>query len=141
MKLTFWKVSGGLTFRVFEWQAVALARLFAGRATLPSEEYMRKWEEELSFNVGDGLSFFNIASDYEGYFEGLRKLAGGPALGTTGRVLPRFEKRWGEEFQTVVQARLKWWESERRKAQEESTDLKLPSVTMKAISGTEETLS
>ena len=110
-------VTGGLTFRVFEWQAVAAARVLAGRATLPSAEDMEKWERNTSETNGNGLSFFNIGIDYEGYFEALRSLAGDPAPGTTGRVLPKYEKWWEEEFLQVIEARKRWWEQERRIAE------------------------
>ncbi len=39
-------VPRALTFRSFEYQAVALARVFAGRATLPPVEEQRVWEAE-----------------------------------------------------------------------------------------------
>ncbi|KAK7753420.1 hypothetical protein SLS62_004711 [Diatrype stigma] len=110
-------VSGGLTFRVFEWQAVAVARVFAGRVTLPPAEAMEKWEETTSDANGDGLSFFNIGTDYEGYFESLRSLAGEPARGTTGRILPKYEKSWEEGLVQVIEARRLWWERERRIAE------------------------
>lgn len=110
-------VTGGLTFRVFEWQAVAAARVLAGRATLPSAEDMEKWERNTSETNGNGLSFFNIGIDYEGYLEALRSLAGDPAPGTTGRVLPKYEKWWEEEFLQVIEARKRSWEQERRIAE------------------------
>ncbi|KAI5861941.1 thiol-specific monooxygenase [Durotheca rogersii] len=111
-------ITGGLTFRVFEWQAVAAARVFAGRGTLPSREEMDKWERERVADVGDGLPFFNIAFDYEGYFEGLRALAGDPAPGTTGRVLPKYEEQWEKEVGLVVEAKERWWERERKMAED-----------------------
>ncbi|KAL7627336.1 hypothetical protein AAE478_001528 [Parahypoxylon ruwenzoriense] len=111
-------ITGGLTFRVFEWQAVAAARVFAGRSTLPSEEAMEKWERARLVETGDGLPFFNIGPDYEGYFEALRTLAGDPTPGTTGRVLPRYDKQWEQELMKVVEARKKWWEKERRMDEE-----------------------
>lgn len=110
------KVSGGVTFRVFEWQAVAVARYFAGRATLPPRPDMEQWEKDRISVAGDGLGFFNIVPDYEEYFEGLRSIAGDPVRGSTGRTLPRFEKWWEDEFQKVVKARVGWWEREMSRA-------------------------
>lgn len=77
---------------------------------------MEKWEEERLEDVGDGLRFSNIAPDYEGYFEGLRRLAGDPTSNSTGRVLPVFEQRWADEFSTIVDARTRWWQREAEKA-------------------------
>ncbi|KIH88119.1 hypothetical protein SPBR_06553 [Sporothrix brasiliensis 5110] len=110
-------VAGGLTFRVFEWQAVAAARVFAGRAVLPSHEEMRQWEADTVAARGDGVRFFNVAPDFADYFDGLRRLAGDPAPGTTGRVLPPFQQQWADAFNDVVALRLAWWERERRKAE------------------------
>lgn len=83
---------------------------------------MRRWEQDRISQAGDSLGFFSIAPDFEGYFETLRKLAGEPAAGTTGRELPKFEKWWEDEFQTVVNARVGWWQSEMRKAQQALED-------------------
>lgn len=102
---------------MFEWQAVALARFFAGRTKLPPKEQMEQWEAARASDIGESLGFFNIASDYEDYFEGLRNLASDPAAGTTGRVLPKYEKRWAEEFQHIIKARVDWWGQENMSTQ------------------------
>ena len=78
---------------------------------------MQQWERDRKLNLGDGSPFFNIASDYEGYFEGLRKLAGEPAAGTPGRILPIFETQWADEFRNVVRARVGWWQREKSEAE------------------------
>ncbi|KAL1903273.1 hypothetical protein Sste5346_000558 [Sporothrix stenoceras] len=132
-------VAGGLTFRVFEWQSVAAARVFAGRATLPSPTEMRQWETDTATEKGDGTRFFNIAPDFTGYFDGLRSLAGEPAQGTTGRVLPPFEQNWADAFNEVISMRLAWWDRERRKAEaeeaEESEKAEKMLIKTKRISG------
>ncbi len=112
------QVSGGLTFRVFEWQAVAVARYLAGRAILPSRKEMKSWEVCKIAKSGNGMQFFNLSPEFEAYFEGLRLLAGEPAVGTTGRILHKFEPKWVDAFLDVVKARNLWWENERRKAEE-----------------------
>lgn len=112
------QVSGGLTFRIFEWQAVALARLFAGRAKLPSKLDMKRWES-VRLSTRSSLSFCNIAPDYEDYFETLRRIADSPTPDTTARELPKFETWWQDEFLTVIETRKRWWEAEARKALEE----------------------
>ncbi|EXJ78573.1 hypothetical protein A1O1_08974 [Capronia coronata CBS 617.96] len=110
-------VAGGLTFRVFEWQAVAVARVLAGRATLPPQEDMERWEAERIAKRGDGVGFFSIAQDLEDSFEELGMLAGEPAAGTTGRVLPKYEQSWIEAFQEIVTLRNRWWAQERLKSE------------------------
>ncbi|KAK4942563.1 hypothetical protein LTR10_017692 [Elasticomyces elasticus] len=113
-------VSGGLTFRVFEWQAVAVARHLAGRATLPIRQLMRKWEQDRLASRGDGMQFFDLSSDFEGYFEGLRLFAGEPAAGSRGRILPKYDPKWIALFsEVVVKARVGWWDRERRRAEEQ----------------------
>ncbi|EXJ58259.1 hypothetical protein A1O7_05684 [Cladophialophora yegresii CBS 114405] len=112
-------VAGGLTFRVFEWQAVAVARHLASRARLPAKQQMQMWEQDKIAALGDGMSFYDLSGDFEGYFEGLRLFAGEPAQGT-GRVLPKYDPEWKEMFsKVVVKARVQWWDRERRKAEEE----------------------
>lgn len=84
-------VAGGLTFKVFEWQAVFAARVFAGRAALPSKTAMEQWEHQRLQKIGNNDRFNYINDDFEGYFEGLRSLAGteGP-----GRQLPPYNDEW-----------------------------------------------
>ena len=79
---------------------------------------MDKWEEERVANTGDGVAFFSIAPDFKQYFETLRQIAGQPGKGTTGRVLPVFERWWEDEFLKVIEARTAWWDKEMRKAQQ-----------------------
>ncbi|KAM0713485.1 hypothetical protein Q7P37_010447 [Cladosporium fusiforme] len=94
-----------LTFRSFEYQAVALARVFAGRnrSSLPSEHEMQLWEQgrddlcrrerrkfhDIPWENGETLEFFNT------FFE----LAGLPLLEGDGRSPPVLdgETRWAVE--------------------------------------------
>ncbi|OBS20824.1 hypothetical protein FPOA_07165 [Fusarium poae] len=69
-------VGAGLTFKIFEWQAVYAARILAGRATVPSEEEMQKWEADRIEERGDGPKFSVVFPDFEDYFETVRELAG-----------------------------------------------------------------
>ncbi|KAK1676888.1 thiol-specific monooxygenase [Colletotrichum godetiae] len=112
-------VTGGFTFRVFEWQAVAAARVFAGRAKLPPRLEQEKWEKDRLAYKGDGVPFFTLAPDFEQYFEALRAIAGEPAQGTTGRVLPKFDPKWLEAFSEVLDARIEWWKKETKKAEDQ----------------------
>jgi hypothetical protein len=106
-------VGAGLTFKVFEWQAVLAARILAGRATLPAIEEQQRWEQDRMAKKGDGAAFSMIFPDFEDYFETLRRLAGddGP-----GRKLPRFEKMWFDVFMAGHELRKKWWQEENEKA-------------------------
>jgi hypothetical protein len=109
-------VSAGLTFKVFEWQAVLAARLLAGRATLPPLEEQKRWEQDRIAKRGDGTAFTLIFPDFEDYFETLRKLAGEPENCESGRRLPPFDKKWFEVFMAGHEIRKKWWREENKRA-------------------------
>tara|TARA_R110002003_G_scaffold197_1_gene15340 strand:- start:1893 stop:3032 length:1140 start_codon:yes stop_codon:yes gene_type:complete len=109
-------VAAGLTFRVFEWQAVFAARILAGRATLPPLEEQQRWEQDRIAKRGDGVSFTLIFPDFEDYFETLRKLAGEPKPGQPGRILPPFDRKWLEAFMAGHERRKKWWREENERA-------------------------
>lgn len=98
-----------MTFKVFEWQAVAAARVLAGRAMLPSVAKQKKWEDDRIARKGDGPSFSMINPDFEAYFEELRSLAGEPRNGTPGRRLPPFDQKWVDDFNAGHQLRIKMW--------------------------------
>lgn len=105
-------VTGSFGLRIFEWQAVATARVLAGRASLPSYAEMEVWEQERVAERGDGVAFWVLMPDFERYFEDLRAIAGDPALGTTGRVLPRYDNAWGEVFWRFVNWRVQLWKKD-----------------------------
>ncbi|CAH0005046.1 unnamed protein product [Clonostachys byssicola] len=109
-------VTGGFGLRIFEWQGVTVARVFAGRAKLPSREEMETWENERVLTVGDGIPFWVLNPDFETPFESYRALAGEPAPGTTGRVLPKYDPQWADAFWGLVSYRTKWWEKEENEA-------------------------
>lgn len=109
-------VAAGLTFKVFEWQAVLAARLLAGRAMLPSVEEMRKWEVERIKARGDGVKFTLIFPEFEDYFETLRRLAGEGEEGK-GRKLPRFQREWVRAFLDGHERRKVMWRRLNEKAQ------------------------
>ncbi|KAK4504410.1 hypothetical protein PRZ48_005326 [Zasmidium cellare] len=113
-------VQAGLTFKIFQWQAVFAARHLAGRAKpLPSLQDMRKWEEERIKVKGDGAKFGLVFPDFEEYFEGLRDLAGEEG---SGRRLPKFKREWVEVFMAGHELRKGYWrrldEDARRKARQ-----------------------
>ncbi|KAK3367683.1 hypothetical protein B0H63DRAFT_85081 [Podospora didyma] len=104
-------VGAGLTFKIFEWQAVLAARLLAGRVTLPQAQEMKAWELDRVKHRGDGISFATINPDFKEYFEALRLLAGEPK-NEVGRKLPKFREEWlkafaeGHELRRVMWVRL-----------------------------------
>ncbi|KAJ5153130.1 uncharacterized protein N7482_009608 [Penicillium canariense] len=102
-------VGAGLTFKVFEWQAVAAARVFAGRATLPPTSEQETWEADRIALKGDGAAFTVINPEFKAYFEKLRQLAGEPSDGTPGRRLPPFDQKWVDDFDAGHERRKKMW--------------------------------
>ncbi|KAM5358481.1 hypothetical protein ACJZ2D_015239 [Fusarium nematophilum] len=101
-------VGAGLTFKIFEWQAVYAARILAGRGTLPSLEAMQEWEDERIRTHGDGPKFSVVFPDFEDYFETVRELAGDGAPGA-GRKLPRFRREWYRAFIEGTELRKAMW--------------------------------
>ncbi|KAL4921834.1 hypothetical protein BDW62DRAFT_97367 [Aspergillus aurantiobrunneus] len=102
-------VGAGLTFKVFEWQAVAAARVLAGKASLPPLSEQKKWEDERIAVKGDGAGFMMVFPDFEPYFEQLRTLAGTPAEGEPGRRLPAFDRAWPDDFAAGHERRIRMW--------------------------------
>lgn len=109
-------VGAGLTFKVFEWQAVLAARILAGRVSLPPREEQQKWEEERIVKKGDGPKFTLIYPEFQEYFEALRALAG-PAQGR-GRELPAYNKVWFERFMAGHELRKDMWRRLNAKAKD-----------------------
>lgn len=101
-------VGAGLTFKIFEWQAVLAARHLAGRATLPPVAEQRKWEEERIKKKGDGAKFTLVFPDFEDYFSQLRDLAG-PGEKGLGRQLPPFRREWYRAFLEGLERRKVMW--------------------------------
>ncbi|KAH8881341.1 putative dimethylaniline monooxygenase [Thozetella sp. PMI_491] len=96
-------VPRALTFRSFEYQAIALARVFAGRATLPSVEEQKAWEAERAEQQRNAHKRFHDI-DWDngstvGYLTWLYRLAGLPQLDGKGRAPPVLDAatRWAIE--------------------------------------------
>lgn len=101
-------VNAGLTFKIFEWQAVYAARLLSGHGQLPSLEEMQQWESERIKVRGDGPKFALVYPDFEDYFETLRHLAGDGEPGV-GRKLPKFRREWFRTFMDGHELRKDMW--------------------------------
>ncbi|KAK3392702.1 thiol-specific monooxygenase [Podospora didyma] len=113
-------LGGGFTFRIYEWQAIAVARHLAGRAkALPPISEQQKWESRRVAARGGGKNYYSIAPDYAAFFEFLREIAGDPAPETTGRVLPKFDPEWLKVWAGMVGPKIRGFEESRRKAEEE----------------------
>lgn len=119
-------VQAGLTFKIFEWQAVYAARLLAGRGTLPNVEERCQWEEDRIKKRGDGAKFALVFPDFEDYFETIRELAG-EGEKNVGRKLPRFRREWFRAFLEGHGLRKNMWKRKNeaaRHGQDKSRDTK-----------------
>ncbi|KAJ5983054.1 hypothetical protein N7481_005153 [Penicillium waksmanii] len=78
-----WKMGSvaGIGWTIYEYQAVAVARYFAGRnkASLPSPIEQDQWEVNRLQYKGNSPIFHEIKPDFKEYFDFLTKLAGPPA--------------------------------------------------------------
>jgi hypothetical protein len=113
------QVAAGLTFKIFEWQAVLAARILSGRAKLPPLSEQQRWEKERIAKRGDGVPFTLVFPDFEDYFETVRSLAGEPTEDNVGRRLPPFDKAWFEVFMAGHEMRKKWWREQNEQARKE----------------------
>ncbi|CRK15968.1 hypothetical protein BN1723_010876, partial [Verticillium longisporum] len=112
-------VAAGLTFKIFEWQAVLAARLLAGRATLPPLADQQKWEADRIAAFGDGPRFALVHPHFEDYFNELRRLAG-PGENGLGRQLPVFDRAWFKSFLDGHERRKNMWQRLNAKAWDEA---------------------
>jgi hypothetical protein len=90
---------------------------------LPSLEEQQQWEQDRIAKCGDGPTFTLIFPDFEEYFETLRKMAGDPKEGESGRRLPPFEKSWVEDFMAGHELRKKWWREEDERARQRMAEV------------------
>lgn len=94
-----------LTFRSFEYQAIAFARLFSQRnaATLPPIEEQKEWERQRTeHSAKKGLKFHDIrweTGETEKWLDGFYRIAGLNTLSGEGRIPPPFTKeiKWAIE--------------------------------------------
>lgn len=89
---------------------MAAARVLAGHAKLPAREEMERWEQERLAFKGEGAPFWTLMPEFEEHFEAYRAIAGEPVEGTLGRVLPKYDPAWADEFWEFVRKRIKWWQ-------------------------------
>ncbi|KAL4870929.1 hypothetical protein BDV12DRAFT_184058 [Aspergillus spectabilis] len=107
-------VRAPLLFRMMEYEAVAVARYYAGRGgELPSEEEQERWEAE-QLKLRDGYKFHEIPMEMKGHFDFFRDLAGPPAAETDGYELPEFAEEWSEKCLSVLLLKDEYWGRVRR---------------------------
>ena len=117
-------MKAAISFRVFEYQAVAIARFLAGRATLPSIAEQKEWETKRIANKGATNSFHEIKPDFEEYFNYLRTMAGQSAEGTKGYELPAWDEKWAELGPAIMVLKAQYSKSLKREADSEKMKLK-----------------
>ncbi|TEA13683.1 Thiol-specific monooxygenase [Colletotrichum sidae] len=104
------QVKAAISLRVYEYQAVAVARYFANRgAGLPSPREQDEWEVKRLQYKGPTSQFHEIKPDFKEYFDFLRDVAGPPAEGTDGYELPAWEDEWAVLGFGVLALKQKWW--------------------------------
>ncbi|KAJ5787869.1 hypothetical protein N7457_002859 [Penicillium paradoxum] len=110
------QVRAGISFRVYEYQAVAVARYFAGRnaVALPTPQQQDLWEVQRLQYKGHTALFHEIKPDFKDYFDFLTGLAGPPAAGTDGYLLPAWDDTWAEQAFEVLQLKDNYWRSLKR---------------------------
>ncbi|KAL2838266.1 hypothetical protein BJY01DRAFT_258084 [Aspergillus pseudoustus] len=106
------QVRGALSFRVYEYQAVAVARYFAGHngKPLPSPAEQDDWEVDRLKYKGNSAIFHEIKPDFKEYFEYLRELAGPAVTGTSAYALPVWKDSWPEDGFAILQLKDKYWQ-------------------------------
>ncbi len=92
-----------LSFRSFEYQSIALARVFSGRAVLPTTAQQKEWESKRIIEARKNHESFHKLAWDDGeilaYLEYLYHLAGLPSLIGNGSIPPVLDKetRWALE--------------------------------------------
>lgn len=103
-------VRAPLLFRMIEYEAVAVARYYAGNAgELPSQEDQEEWEIEQVKLKGDGYKFHDVTKEMREHMEFLRNLAGPPAAGTDAYELPQVADEWLDKCFSVFRLKDEYW--------------------------------
>lgn len=102
-------MKAALSFRVYEYQAVAAARFFAGRAKLPSIVEQQDWETKRLAYKGPTNNFHEIKPDFAEYFNWLVEFAGHPAEGTKAYELPAWDDNWGPLGLAILSLKDAYW--------------------------------
>ncbi|KAL4921938.1 hypothetical protein BDW62DRAFT_218514 [Aspergillus aurantiobrunneus] len=112
-------VRAPLLFRMIEYEAVAVARYYAGRGgELPSQEDQERWETEQVKVKGDGYKFHDATGEMKEHMEFMRNLAGTPTAGTDAYELPQIADEWLEKCFSVFRLKDEYWGRVRRREAE-----------------------
>ncbi|KAL4965917.1 uncharacterized protein BDV14DRAFT_49345 [Aspergillus stella-maris] len=108
-------VRAPLLFRMLEYEAVAVARYYAGHGRkLPPQDDQERWEAEKVALKGDSYKFHDVTGEMKEHMEFLRELAGPPAAGTDGYELPPVADEWLEKCFSVFRLKDEYWRRVRR---------------------------
>ncbi|KAL6240007.1 hypothetical protein BDW75DRAFT_911 [Aspergillus navahoensis] len=111
-------VRAPLLFRMIEYEAVAVARYYAGHGSeLPSQEDQKRWEAEQVKLKGDTYKFHDVTAEMKEHMEFLRDLAGPPTAGTDAYELPQVPDEWLEKSFSVFRLKNEYWGRVRREAE------------------------
>ncbi|KAL4749919.1 hypothetical protein BDW72DRAFT_123373 [Aspergillus terricola var. indicus] len=111
-------VRAPLLFRMMEYEAVAVARYYAGHGgELPSKQDQESWEAEQVKLKGITYKFHDITAEMKEHMDFLRDLAGPPATGTTAYELPQVPDEWLEKSFSVFRLKNEYWGRVRREAE------------------------
>ncbi|CAK7214219.1 hypothetical protein SBRCBS47491_002074 [Sporothrix bragantina] len=118
------QVRAAISLRVYEYQAVVVARFLAGHAAgvLPSVEKQRAWERDRLAYKGPSELFHEIKPDFTEYYGWMRSFAGPPApesIKSGAYELPLYEDWWVDSDIEVLIAKGKYWDSLREGDKEE----------------------
>lgn len=116
-----------LSFRVYEYQAVAVARYFANHENkaLPTVAEQKEWEVKRLDYKGDSDRFHEIAPDFTEYFNWLQEFAGKPAVGTDAYELPRYDPNWETLGLAILGLKDQYFREITKKKQEQLSRAKL----------------
>ena len=102
-------------FRAYQYQAVAVARYFAGReaksSSLPSVHDQEEWETKRVESLGPGSGFHAIREELKEYFDFLRNFAGPADPASVSHELPPFEDAWLQKALHLLQLYDTYWKS------------------------------
>ncbi|CAH0058683.1 unnamed protein product [Clonostachys solani] len=110
------QVRAAISFRVYEYQAIAVSRYFAGRTEeLPTSKEQHDWEVKRLQYKGPTELFHEIKPDFHEYYGWLANFAGAPAEGSGGYSSPVFEDDWVQSDIEILIAKDKHWASIRKR--------------------------
>lgn len=102
------QIIDGVSFRGFEFQAIASARYLAGKFKLPSHEEMKAWEYARFSERGDNRVFHSVGMySAKEFWVKLVELCGNPGPGEKGRPFPEQDERFWKMFEEIYHWRVR----------------------------------